>query len=129
MSEAQTHYCYILKNDKDQYTYVGYTNNLKQRLRKHNCIIKGGARFTTNKVKKSGCKWDFLAVIELINVTRNIALSLEWHIKHVKGCDRISAIEKALNMDKFENVTAKVYLSGMNKMIHTEAQDISVILS
>lgn len=128
----ETHYCYILKNDKDNYTYVGYTNNLQQRLRKHNCIIKGGARFTTNRVKKNGCKWEFLAIIELINVTRNIALSLEWHIKHVRGCDRISAIEKALSMDKFENVNAKVYVSGINKMVHIEkfeVQDISIILS
>lgn len=29
-------YIYILKSLKDNKTYVGYTNNLKERLRKHN---------------------------------------------------------------------------------------------
>ena len=32
-------------------TYIGATNNLKQRIRKHNGEIKGGAKYTTKKVK------------------------------------------------------------------------------
>jgi len=29
-------YIYILKSNKDNKTYVGYTNNLEERLKKHN---------------------------------------------------------------------------------------------
>ncbi|MBI4090839.1 MAG: GIY-YIG nuclease family protein [Candidatus Komeilibacteria bacterium] len=29
------HYVYILKSNKDNHLYYGYTNNLKQRLNKH----------------------------------------------------------------------------------------------
>jgi len=39
-------YVYILQSEKDQRTYVGYTNNLKQRLREHN---KGSVRTTRNR--------------------------------------------------------------------------------
>ena len=38
---------YLIFNEN--YTYIGATNNLKQRIRKHNGEIKGGAKYTTRK--------------------------------------------------------------------------------
>ena len=37
--------CYIIFNDN--YSYVGITNNLSRRIRQHNTLIKGGAKYTS----------------------------------------------------------------------------------
>ena len=29
------HYVYLIKNNRDKETYIGYTNNLKRRLKEH----------------------------------------------------------------------------------------------
>jgi len=39
-------YVYILKSQKDQSFYIGYTNDLDSRIREHN---EGFARYTKNK--------------------------------------------------------------------------------
>jgi len=39
--------CYIIKNKNC--TYVGVSNNAEKRLRAHNGVIKGGAKYTTSK--------------------------------------------------------------------------------
>jgi predicted GIY-YIG superfamily endonuclease len=84
--KVQKHYCYILYNDFNTSTYNGYTVNLERRLRQHNCEIKGGARFTTNQVKRYGpdFKWKYLTVITCDDpaFTKNVALSLEWSIRY-----------------------------------------------
>jgi predicted GIY-YIG superfamily endonuclease len=77
------HCCYILYNHVNNKTYVGYTNNIDRRIRQHNGEIKGGARFTSNHVNQ-GVAWIYLMVISSPTLTKNEALSLEWHIKHNK---------------------------------------------
>lgn len=85
MSDTK-HYCYILHNNFNNLTYNGYTSNLERRLRQHNCEIKGGARFTTNQVKRHGpdFKWKYLTIITSDDplFTMKKALSLEWSIKY-----------------------------------------------
>lgn len=88
------HYCYILGNNIDSKTYVGYTNNPQRRIRQHNGLIKGGAKYTTRCVQKTGqirmgenqLEWYYLALItcaeDEATFTSNVALSVEWHIKH-----------------------------------------------
>ena len=114
-------YCYILKNDKDDATYVGYTNNPEKRIRQHNGEIAGGARFTCARVRKRGCKWTFLAIITFDTPLFNnkVALSYEWHLKFLARCKRSyrshvgrrASIEKVLENSKFTEIRPflKVY--------------------
>ena len=76
-------YVYILQNNYEPHqnrTYCGYTNNLDKRLKQHNGIIKGGAKYTTAFGNKS---WKFFIIIKGITDKKQ-ALQLEWKIKHFK---------------------------------------------
>ena len=74
----ETTYVYILQSCANMLkSYVGVTNNLARRLRQHNGIIVGGARYT-----RASRPWAFFAVFQLSN--RHDALSIEWKIKHQK---------------------------------------------
>ena len=103
------HCCYILYNHANHKTYVGYTNNIDKRIRQHNGEIKGGARFTSNQVVK-GVVWVYLMIISSPTLTKNEALSLEWHIKHKKiiyngdSCERkFMVVKDVLETPKFNN--------------------------
>lgn len=77
------HYCYILFNKSNNATYNGYTVNLERRLRQHNGIIQGGAKYTTRLITKiKPSEWRYLAVIHSPIFTSKTALSLEWSIKY-----------------------------------------------
>ena len=78
------HMLYILYNDTNNSTYNGYTVDFDKRLRKHNCEIKGGARFTTNMVKSKHIVWKPLVLIRIPNEDFDEvrALSLEWSIHY-----------------------------------------------
>lgn len=82
-------------------TYIGATNNLKQRIRKHNGEIKGGAKYTTKK----GKGWQYACYVS--GFKNNIdALQFEWAWKHVlprgKGVwGRYEQLEKLLNKTRW----------------------------
>ena len=70
------YYVYILKSIKfSQITYVGWTNNLKKRLKKHNS--GKGAKFTR------GRKWN-LIYYEKFNSKKN-AMKREYYIKKIEN--------------------------------------------
>jgi len=72
------HYCYlIVSKTTPTHTYIGYTNNTETRIKKHNGLLKGGAK-STRKHKD----WEYKKIIEL--TTKSDALSLEWYWKHYK---------------------------------------------
>lgn len=98
------YYCYILKNDIDNKTYNGFTVNLNRRIRQHNGLLVGGAKFTT-----SSRPWKIYAVLTGFK-TKSEALSCEWKIKHPtnaktrprKYCcpkGRIDSLNIVLNLD------------------------------
>ena len=58
-------------DNKSFKTYVGWTNNLDLRLKKHNS--GSGARSTR------GRKWSLLYIEKLSN--KRLAMSREWHLK------------------------------------------------
>lgn len=82
-------------------TYIGATNNLKQRIRKHNGEIKGGAKYTTKK----GKGWQYACYVS--GFKNNIdALQFEWAWKHVlprgKGIwGRYEQLEKLVNKTRW----------------------------
>jgi len=68
-----SYFVYVIRsiNSSKQFTYVGYTNNLKKRLSLHN---KGlGAKFTR------GRRWKIIYTEKFD--TKNEALSREYYIK------------------------------------------------
>jgi predicted GIY-YIG superfamily endonuclease len=99
---------YLLTNTdpNNNCTYVGITNNSIQRLRKHNGIIKGGAKYT--KMKKGNGTWNYYGKIE--DLTKSEALSIEKkihiHSKKTQGKTplqrRINCINKIL--ETYDNI-------------------------
>ena len=75
-------------------TYIGATNNLKQRIRKHNGEIKGGAKYTTKK----GKGWEYACYVSGF---KNIdALQFEWAWKQFHlgvRVGRYQQLEKLVN--------------------------------
>ena len=80
------YYCYIVY-DKFGNTYNGFTNNLERRIKQHNSILKGGAKYTTRKSSKyidNTEYWKYLITVTSSDktlFTYKKALSLEWSIK------------------------------------------------
>lgn len=76
--------CYFLQcwdpkinnhNMKTRKSYIGYTVNLKRRLRQHRKEIKGGAKYTRS--------WKHVELVGYITgfETKRQAQSFEWHAK------------------------------------------------
>jgi predicted GIY-YIG superfamily endonuclease len=61
-------------------TYVGITNNLSRRLRKHRGEIKGGAKYTT-KLAEDGGKWVLGGTLHGFKDHQE-ALQIEWAVQH-----------------------------------------------
>ena len=88
-------------------TYIGATNNLKQRIRKHNGEIKGGAKYTAKK----GEGWEYACYVS--GFKNNIdALQFEWAWKHVtprgKGVwGRFKQLEILVNKERWTSKAVK----------------------
>jgi putative endonuclease len=88
-------FVYLLANKKNKRitTYVGYTNNLKKRLKLHN--DGKGAKFTR------GRKWKVIYYEKF--VTKKEAISREYYIK--KNRKFRNLIKKKFNEKKYINIT------------------------
>ena len=71
---------YLLKNTENKYTYLGITNNSERRIRQHNNIIKGGAKYT--HAKKGDGEWIYH--LKINNLTKSEALSMERTAKNLR---------------------------------------------
>lgn len=78
-TKENQHFCYILQQVGKHHlcNYVGYTVNFGRRIRQHNQIIRGGARFTKNRGP-----WEFLLVMTCDSWTHVRGLQVEWLVKH-----------------------------------------------
>jgi predicted GIY-YIG superfamily endonuclease len=113
-------FCYILYNDRNAKTYNGYTVNIDRRIRQHNGLIKGGARFTTADSKKYGSEfWKYLLIIECDEWDKVKAQSVEWSVRYpnnkrprppqFSGADgRIIGLQYVFSNPKFANLTFRV---------------------
>jgi predicted GIY-YIG superfamily endonuclease len=81
--EIKKHHVYILF-DENKNTYVGYTVNPERRIKQHNRVLVGGAKFTSRHSIRSGdpWHWKFLMVVHCSEFTYNSALSFEWSMKY-----------------------------------------------
>ena len=72
-----TYYNYIIYNENGN-TYNGYTTNLSRRLKQHNGVIKGGAKYTKGKGP-----WKYLAILHDSEWTSvSDAMRVEWNIRY-----------------------------------------------
>jgi predicted GIY-YIG superfamily endonuclease len=85
---------YLLINTSNNCTYVGITNNPEQRIRKHNGIISGGAKYT--KMKKQSGIWTYYGFI--LDLDKSSALSIEKKIHiHSRKTYGATPLEKRIN--------------------------------
>lgn len=74
-------YCYLLANSYPPHknrTYNGYTTNIKRRIKQHNSLLSGGAKYT----KKFGNQsWEYIVIISGYE-SKIQAMKHEWKIKH-----------------------------------------------
>lgn len=97
-------FCYVLRNNNQKYkncTYVGSTNNPNRRIRQHNSIIKGGAKYTTSKASE----WEMFILLSG-HPTHSNVLSCEWKMKHLKKkyhgpINRIKSLGEICQLDKW----------------------------
>ena len=88
--------CYVIYNKN--YSYVGITNNLNKRIRQHNCIIKGGAKYT----RKIGKGWNYICYIEGFKC-KNDVLKFEWAVKHCAPKNKYGLHNRILKLFKTLN--------------------------
>ena len=90
--------CYLLKCTYSNVTYVGITNDLNRRLKQHNGVLSGGAKFTR------GRSWKVYAYLSGFE-NKSTAASMEWKIKHSgkTGINKIKTMEEIANNE--ENVS------------------------
>mgnify|MGYP003387847570 CR=1 FL=1 len=88
---TNNYFCYLLTCEKNR-TYTGITNNL-MRLRKHNGLVKGGAKST--RISKN---WRYHTIVEGFN-NASEAASFEWHWKHNKNkCGLANKMKRLLEL-------------------------------
>ena len=90
---------YLIFNQN--FTYIGATPNLSQRIRKHNQEISGGAKYTTSK----GPGWKYIGYVSGFK-NKIDALQFEWSWKHIKPRGkgvkgRLQQLEKLLWKEKW----------------------------
>ena len=76
------YFVYVIKNNKNNKIYVGQTSNLKNRLNRHNCLLKNKTTSFTSKNKDSGL-WEIIYSEELN--TRKEAIIREKQLKSYQG--------------------------------------------
>jgi predicted GIY-YIG superfamily endonuclease len=81
---------YLLKSEVSNRTYVGYTVNLKKRIRQHNGEIKGGAK-KTQKYRP----WKLVAWVTGFPYERT-ALQYEFCVQRTKKYRRTSGVKNKL---------------------------------
>lgn len=120
------HYCYILYDKTSHRTYVGYTIAPIRRLRQHQKIIKGGAKYTSKKGD-----WDYLVIVASPEFSYNTALSFEWHVKHIKQYNIkgriISLLTTILYNKKFKINSYSIYISSVMEDMIPLSKNINIL--
>lgn len=96
MNENELYKVYVLYHINSNKTYVGSTNNLNRRIRQHNGIIKGGAKYTTSSlINNLDNQWKYLYFITGFPDHQN-ALQAEWKLKNLQKKQTKKGIEGRL---------------------------------
>jgi putative endonuclease len=75
--------CYLLVNETNRRTYIGITTCLQRRLRQHNGLICGGAKYT-----RSSRPWRVHCFVSSF-CNKSMAMRFEWKWKRMgRGVDQ-----------------------------------------
>jgi predicted GIY-YIG superfamily endonuclease len=88
-------YVYLLYSSSKK-TYIGATVDVQKRLRKHNKIVKGGARYTGKWVDR-GDKWECICYVSGFPTWID-ALQFEWKWKKLSHGSSLQKRLEALNV-------------------------------
>jgi len=112
---------YLLKNRNK--SYIGYTNDIKRRLRQHNGEIKGGAKYTTLN-KDENNLWEPICIIYGFE-DKCEAMRCEWKCKRKSGyLNRIKYINYIFdNEEKFTEKGKNI--DELNLKIYTKYEYLS----
>lgn len=69
---------YLLENSDNKRTYLGVSNDVEKRIKKHNGILSGGAKYTASN--KGDGEWILKTLVP--NLTKSESLSFERIIKN-----------------------------------------------
>lgn len=69
--------CYVIRSLKSSHTYVGISNQLHRRLRQHNGLIKGGAKYTRGRGP-----WALVCFLTAFP-SESAVKQLEWRLHHL----------------------------------------------
>lgn len=98
-TEGRDYYCYLLKSQTTNKTYVGYTVNLERRVRQHCGEIVGGAKAT-----RVGRPWKIVGYVTGFPTSRS-ALQFEWacHQKRRYKCvqGKVKCFAEILALNKW----------------------------
>ena len=90
-NKNEIYYIYVLENRDSNKSYVGCTNNLDRRLKQHNKILSGGAKYTTSL--NGG--WNFIFYISGFP-DKYDALSAEWKMKNIQRLNKYRGVKGRL---------------------------------
>jgi predicted GIY-YIG superfamily endonuclease len=114
------HIVYCLRRTKPdgKRTYVGYTMNLKRRLRQHNGEIAGGAKSTR------GAQWEVMFYVSGFP-SKKIALSCEKRFHLLRTRNRPAGLAKILNMERWKRTNKPdIIPSTLNLTIHCDDPNV-----
>lgn len=118
-----TYLLYIIYCMRGQRTYIGITNNLERRLRKHRGEIKGGAKFTT-RYSRLGHAWVLGATVHGFH-NHQEALRFEWAMQHpgrskfLRSLPRLRAVHYSRNLrDVFHLTNCGDYAGHLAVSVH-----------
>lgn len=114
--------CYMLQSTVEpRYTYIGCTNNPRQRLRRHNGELVNGAKAT-----RAHRPWRMVRLVTGFETKRE-ALRFEWCWKHWKKSVRVRAClayvaEAAITMSSSSSPPKKQNADGRYRIVHFMVQ-------
>jgi len=97
-------------------TYIGITNNLNSRLKKHRGLLKGGAKFTT-RFTDVGAEWN-LAGLAHGFVDHQEVLKVEWALQNPNVSKHFKTRQKIARHDLAGILDNLIYLSQSRSHSH-----------
>lgn len=99
--------CYMLVSEiTETMTYIGITNDLTRRLKQHNGLCCGGAKYTHK------CRpWKVYGYVRGFGEDKTLVLKFEWRWKFLSRKEKGSSIEKRIK--SLEKVFARIEFTNL----------------
>lgn len=101
------HIVYLLESETTSRTYIGYSVKIERRIRQHNGIIKGGAKYTSVETARP---WRVACIISGFD-TGIEATKFEWHWKNCHRSTIFRAMLDTRHVSKAVGIKAKIEMA------------------